>query len=132
MLPPRHRMRLSDQFSDTVRRGSRSGARRLVVHVRLPEHSPETDQDTTDVLVGFVVPKSVGSAVRRNQVKRRLRALMCERVSTLQAGSRVVVRALPPAGDAGYDDLAHDLDGALAGAVRRAGARGALSGGPRG
>lgn len=124
MLPARHRMRLSDQFSDTVRRGSRSGARRLVVHLRLPEHSLEADQVPGAVLVGFVVPKSVGPAVRRNLVKRRLRALMRERFESLPAGTRLVVRALPAAGDADYPALAADLDGALAGAMRRADSRG--------
>lgn len=113
-------MRSSDQFAETVRRGSRNGARRVVVHLRLPEHSALTDQDGTAVLVGFVVPKSVGTAVRRNLVRRRLRALMRERTAAVPAGTKVVVRALPPAAEAAFDTLAADLDAALAGALRRA------------
>jgi ribonuclease P protein component len=111
-------MRRSDEFSDAVRRGARSGARRLVVHLRLT--ADEADQSGTPALVGFIVPKSVGTAVHRNRVKRRLRALIGERLATVPDGARLVVRALPPSDGASYDELAADLDGALAGAARRA------------
>lgn len=119
MLPARHRMRRSDEFSDAVRRGARSGARRLVVHLRLTEHD-EADQGGHPALVGFIVPKSVGTAVHRNRVKRRLRALVADRLGAVPAGARLVVRALPPADGAAYAELAADLDGALAGAARKA------------
>ncbi|GAA1640531.1 ribonuclease P protein component [Georgenia ruanii] len=114
MLPARYRMRRSDEFSDAVRHGVRSGARRLVVHLRLTED--EADQGEPS-LVGFIVPKSVGTAVHRNRVKRRLRALVADRLSAVPAGARLVVRALPPADGAGFAALEADLDGALAGAL---------------
>ncbi len=47
-----------------------------------------------------MVGKSVGPAVVRNQVKRRLRAVLRTRLDRLPAGSVLVVRALPPAGTA--------------------------------
>ncbi|RYJ30337.1 ribonuclease P protein component [Streptomyces sp. L-9-10] len=55
----------------------------------------------------------MGGAVVRNQVKRRLRHLIRERLSELPPGSLVVVRALPGAGDAEYAHLARDLDAAF-------------------
>jgi len=122
VLPARHRMRRSEDFSDAVRRGARSGARRLVVHLRSgakQDHWPTSGRDDRAALVGFVVPKAVGNAVRRNEVKRRLRALMAQRLQLLEVGTRVVVRALPPAAGASSAELAHDLDRALAGARRR-------------
>lgn len=64
-------------------------------------------------LVGVVVGKAVGKAVRRNQVKRRLRHLARERLSLLPTDGLVVVRALPMAGTATYDALGRDLDVAL-------------------
>ncbi|BDH52078.1 hypothetical protein MTP02_30890 [Streptomyces albus] len=57
--------------------------------------------------------KAVGGAVVRTAVKRKLRHLMRERLSRLPEGSLVVVRALPPAGDADHAQLARDLDAAL-------------------
>jgi len=59
------------------------------------------------------VSKAVGGAVVRNQVKRRLRHLVRDRLSALPPGSLVVVRALPGAGDADHAHLARDLDAAL-------------------
>ena len=57
--------------------------------------------------------KAVGGAVVRNKVKRRLRHLIRDRLAELPPGSLVVVRALPGAGDAAYEQLARDLDAAL-------------------
>jgi ribonuclease P protein component len=63
--------------------------------------------------VGFVVARSVGPAVTRNRVKRRLRHLMRERVIDLADGSLLVVRAQPAAADASYRDLGAELDRCL-------------------
>jgi ribonuclease P protein component len=60
-----------------------------------------------------VVARTVGGAVIRNRVRRRLRHLMAPRLARLPAGSRVVVRALPPAAAASGPELATDLDAAL-------------------
>ena len=79
-----------------------------------------TDSEPAGPVVGLVVSRAVGNAVTRNLVKRRLRALVRERLSVLPTGSQVVVRALAPAADAPYRRLAADLDGALATSVRRA------------
>ncbi len=66
-----------------------------------------------------MVSKAVGNAVTRNTVKRRLRHLAADRLGRLPAGSTVVVRALPQAASASYEQLGRDLDGALAAALKR-------------
>ena len=63
--------------------------------------------------IGFVVSKAVGPAVTRNLVKRRLRHLCRERAGSLPPGSLLVLRALPPAAEASYADLATELDRCL-------------------
>jgi len=68
---------------------------------------------------GFVVPKTVGSAVDRNRVRRRLRHLMRDRLRTLPPGAAVVVRALPGATERDHPRLAAELDAALATALAR-------------
>jgi ribonuclease P protein component len=115
LLDQVHRMRSSEDFRATVRRGAKAAQPTLVAHVVLPA-GPEAGTATS---VGFVVNKAVGSSVSRNRVKRRLRHLMRSRLSLVPPGSRIVVRALPPAGEASSSTLADDLDIAL----RRAGAR---------
>lgn len=59
--------------------------------------------------VGFVVSKAVGPAVTRNRVKRRLRHLAREHVSSLPGSAVLVVRALPEAASASYEELRTDL-----------------------
>ncbi len=98
-------MRSSEDFRVTVRRGTKGARPTLVVHL-LPGAGTQT-------VAGFVVNKSVGSAVVRNRVKRRLRHLVRARLDQLPAGSRIVVRALNPAGPASSSTLSDDLDQAL-------------------
>ena len=71
-------------------------------------------------VVGFVVSKAVGNAVVRNRVKRRLRALVADRMASLPQSATLVVRAQVAAAGATYQQLGVDLDGALRTAVRRA------------
>jgi ribonuclease P protein component len=70
-------------------------------------------------VVGFVVSRAVGGAVVRNQVKRRLRHLARERLTSLPGSAVLVVRALPPAASASSAELGADLDRALARVLRR-------------
>jgi len=63
--------------------------------------------------VGFVVSKAVGPAVTRNRVKRRLRHLAREHVSSLPGSAVLVVRALPEAATASFSELGSDLERCL-------------------
>lgn len=85
----------------------------MVVHV-----SP-SGGDSDAPSVGFVVSKAVGNAVVRNRVKRRMRALVAERMSILPQGSLVVVRALPASADADFARLGADLDACLGRSLSR-------------
>ncbi|QHT57516.1 ribonuclease P protein component [Cellulomonas sp. H30R-01] len=114
MLPAAHRMRRAADFEQAVRRGARSGRDTLVVHL-----TTKTDPGPDGPVVGLVVSKAVGTAVRRNLVKRRLRELVRGHLDTLPADAGLVVRALPPAATADYARLGADLDSALATATRR-------------
>ncbi|MFC4908768.1 ribonuclease P protein component [Actinomadura gamaensis] len=71
------------------------------------------DVDNEPALVGFIVARTVGNAVVRNRVRRRLRHLVRARLDRLPGGSLLVVRANPAAGTARGDELAADLDSAL-------------------
>lgn len=112
MLPAALRMRRSADFEATVRRGARAGRTTLVVHCR-----PVTDHTGTHI--GMVVARSVGGAVVRNTVRRRLRGVVMECRAMLPEGADVVVRALPAAAAATYDELTADFTSALPVAVAR-------------
>jgi ribonuclease P protein component len=80
--------------------------------------------------VGFVVSKAVGPAVVRNRTKRRLRALVHQRLSVIPVGTDLVVRANPPAGQADSAQLAADLDSLLPRVLRRLPAAAPAGGSP--
>jgi len=103
VLPAAHRLTDGATFHRTVRAGRRAGTRTLVVHLVADSADPSGPR------VGFVVSKAVGNAVVRNRVKRRLRHLAREHVSSLPGGAVLVVRALPAAATVGYRELGSDL-----------------------
>ncbi|HZJ05963.1 MAG TPA: ribonuclease P protein component [Nocardioidaceae bacterium] len=116
MLARRHRLVSSRTFSSTVRRGSRAGTGTLVIH--LATASRERTSPPSPIEIGFVVSKAVGPAVTRNAVKRRLRHIARERLSSLPGSSALVVRALPASTSASYATLRDDFDAAVARAIR--------------
>jgi ribonuclease P protein component len=138
-----HRLRRRDEFAAVVKTGRRAGRGCLVVHV-LPSVPAPTDAVSPDavlpdtrssdvavrespVRVGFVIPRAVGNAVARNQVRRRLRHLVRDRISGLPAGTDVVVRASAGAAACSYEQLGMDLAAAMtaanASAMRAAASR---------
>jgi ribonuclease P protein component len=116
VLPAAARLRARADFAATVRKGRRGRSPLVLVHLS----APSTPGSTPPTRAGFVVSRAVGGAVVRNQVKRRLRALLADRLPTLPAGSQVVVRALPAAATATSPQLAAALDRALAQSLPRA------------
>ncbi|MGE3286421.1 MAG: ribonuclease P protein component [Pseudonocardia sp.] len=115
MLPAGSRLTRREEFASVIRRGRRGGRDRLVVHLDTGGTPPPR--------AGFVVSRAVGGSVVRHRVARRLRHLVAARLDGLPPSTRIVVRALPPAAAASSAELAADLDAALRGALRKAGAR---------
>ncbi|MEV1006224.1 ribonuclease P protein component [Streptomyces sp. NPDC049881] len=113
MLPSENRLRRREDFATAMRRGRRAGRPHLVVHLSGGSDPHPAQESLPAPRAGFVVSKAVGNAVVRNLVQRRLRHLMRDRLTLLPAGSLVVVRALPGAGDVASDQLARELDAAL-------------------
>ncbi len=119
MLDAGHRLRDPELFRAAGRRGLRAGSRTVVTHLLLlPERQvvAMSGAGTTSgrsPRVGFVVSKAVGTAVVRNQVKRRLRHAVRERIDAVPAGSVLVVRAQPAAAGSSYPELVADLERCL-------------------
>ena len=110
VLPRAARLHRSADFTEVVRRGRRASRATLTVHLLPGEVGTSR--------AGLVVSKAVGGSVVRSTVSRRLRHLLRDRLASLPAGSRLVVRASPPAATASSALLGDDLDAALARAQR--------------
>jgi len=108
VLPVSARLRRPVDFKATLKRGVRVGRPTVVLHATAIAGPPSR--------AGFVVSKSVGNAVTRNRVKRRLRHLMASRLDHDAPAMDVVVRALPPAASG---PLADDLASAWVACVDR-------------
>lgn len=63
---------------------------------------------------GFIVSKAVGNAVTRNTVRRRLKAVCAEALPDVREGADVVIRALPSAATASFQELRAEVTRCLA------------------
>ncbi len=93
VLPAQYRMTRSTEFGVTVKQGVRAAQPDLVVHVR------RDPADSSGPLIGLVVGKSVGTAVQRHRVARRLRHVAKAVLTDIDSSERVVIRALPSSRD---------------------------------
>ena len=108
MLAKANRITRGADYRATVRRGTRFTGANTVTYIR-----PTSDPDV--VRFGFIVSKTVGNAVKRNLVRRRLKAAAYELLplftssSSDPAGLDVVVRALPASAQAPWASLHEEL-----------------------
>jgi ribonuclease P protein component len=107
MLAKENRLLRAEDFRATMKNGRKHASANLVVYSK-------RDSAAAWSRFGFVVAKSVGGAVTRNLVKRRLRALARPTISTLPAGTSVVVRALPGSATLDWNTLSSEFNSALA------------------
>jgi ribonuclease P protein component len=115
VLPARYRMTRSSEFGATVSQGVRAVQPDLVVHTM---REGVGDQGPR---IGLVVSKSVGSAVQRHRVARRLRHVARTVLDELDPADRVVIRALPGSRHAISARLEQELRTALRRAVPKIG-----------
>ena len=107
MLAKANRITSADDYRVIVRRGAKVAGVHTVSYVRSRESA-------TDARFGFIVSKKVGTAVRRNLVRRRLKAACADAVANGTIGLDVVVRALPSAADADWQSLQAEVVAAIA------------------
>lgn len=89
-------------FRAIVRRGRRTATTSTLVY--------RIARDPSDpARFGFIVAKTVGNAVERNLVRRRMRAVCRSIVDAGGRGSDVVVRALPGSAQRDWTALSSEL-----------------------
>jgi ribonuclease P protein component len=95
----------ADDYRNTVRRGRKSATAHSVVYVRR--------RDDDAIRFGFIVAKTVGNAVVRNTVRRRLKGVCHELLPGLPAGTDIVIRSLPGSIDVSWSTLLRDISGVV-------------------
>lgn len=106
-MPARQfRITSGDDYRRVVRRGRRAGGAYCITYV-LPR------KRTDPARFGFIVSKSVGGAVVRNLVRRRLKTVADRYLRTDDHGFDVVFRALPGSAQASYAELEAEALGAV-------------------
>ena len=111
-------MTRSADFGATVSQGVRAVQPDLVVHALRSTHDSPDDGPR----IGVVVSKSIGSAVQRHRVARRLRHVARTVIDELEPADRVVIRALPSSRHAISARLQQELRTALRRTRLRSGA----------
>lgn len=102
MLAKPNRLTRGSDYKATVRRGTRCAGAHTVTYVGRAG-------DPAVARFGFIVSRQVGSAVVRNTVRRRLKAVCAEALPAVAPGVDVVIRALPSAAGAEFAALRSEV-----------------------
>jgi ribonuclease P protein component len=101
-------MTRSTDFDVTVKHGTRAVQPDMVIYVYRGD-----DSSAGAPKVGLIVSRSVGSAVQRHQMARRLRHAARHVLDGLSPSERLVIRALRRGRDVGSVRLAEELRAGL-------------------
>jgi ribonuclease P protein component len=104
VLSARNRMTRSTDFDATVKRGKRTVQPDMVIYMRHASGDPK---------LGLIVSRSVGSAVQRHRLSRRLRHVARDLLAGLNGSEHVVVRALPNSRGVSSTRLSEELRAGL-------------------
>ena len=104
-MPALPTIRRRADFEAIGRRGSRSSTPFLVLR------SLRTDR--ADTRIGLSTPRTLGGAVHRNRVRRRLRELLRRRLAGIGPGWDLLLIARPPAANASFAELGAAIDALL-------------------
>jgi ribonuclease P protein component len=102
VLAKPNRLTRGSEYKAVVRRGARCAGAHTVTYVGDAGESPSAR-------FGFIVSKQVGTAVVRNTVRRRLKAVCAEALPMVRPGADIVIRALPGAATADFPALRDDV-----------------------
>ncbi|MCK2025709.1 MULTISPECIES: ribonuclease P protein component [unclassified Microbacterium] len=106
MLARPFRLTRGSDYRMVVRRGSRCGGARVITSIL-------STGERREPRFGFIISKQVGTAVVRNTVRRRLKAVCAEALPRVPQGTDVVIRALPASSVASFAELRTDVERCL-------------------
>ena len=117
-MPARqHRVTRGDDYRRVVRTGNRVGGAFCITYaVSRSSEAPTDEAISTEshdrdsaARFGYIVSKSVGNAVVRNRVRRRMKSVTEDLIHNGITGIDIVFRALPAAADASFSELQREM-----------------------
>lgn len=112
MLAKVNRLVRADDYRAVVRRGARSRTAHTIVYI-LQNGRQRPSR------FGFIVSRTVGNAVKRNLVRRRLKAASYGILGIVASGTDIVIRAIPGADGAPWAVLLDEVSGVIDGMGKR-------------
>jgi len=104
VLPPSARLTASSDFARATKSGFRVTSQHFVGYLYI---SPVTNNDRAKS--GLIINKTVGGAVQRHRLARKVRHAVAPAIATLPTGSLLVIRALKQDGDKNISAEISDL-----------------------
>jgi len=101
MLPRKYRINKSKDYNLIYKKARRYVSRYFILFVK--ENNGEFNR------YGIVASKRIGKAVRRNKIKRQIRAIIMKEGSNLKQGLDLVIVCRTPINKAGYYEIYKDL-----------------------
>lgn len=98
------RLTRKEDFRRVYAGGKRAYGKYIIIHCLLVQSRTK---------IGISVSKKIGNAVKRNLVKRRLRAIIGRRINCLPANTYIVISAKTKSKYANYQQLEQDLENTL-------------------
>lgn len=102
MLARVNRLVRAEDYRNVVRRGRRVVGKNTVVYLFRRD-------DSFRVRFGFITARSIGGAVVRNRVRRRLKAICALELPQVKEGTDIVIRALPGSSTASWVTLQSEV-----------------------
>ncbi len=101
MLDRRRRILISADFRRVYRRGRRINGKILKIYFN--------NNRSKTTRFGYSISKKVGKAVQRNLLKRRLREICRNNISTFKPGLDIIIVARKNAANSSYSDLEKEV-----------------------
>lgn len=107
-MPARqHRVTRGDDYRRIVRTGNRVGGAFCITYA--VSHSHDTEHPGDPARFGYIISKSVGNAVVRNLIRRRMKSVTEEMIHNGIADVDIVFRAIPAAATASFAELKQEM-----------------------
>lgn len=106
MLPIKHRLKKKKDFERVFKQGKNIKSKLFFIKFLLTQNNYSR--------VGIVVSKKISKqAVKRNKIKRQLRAVAQKEIKSFSSIMDIIIIALPPIQKAGYQEIEQSISQAF-------------------